>query len=122
MPKILLADKNVFMRRTLSCVLKECGFEDIIEVDNGMQAIVKFDSERPDLVLLNAIIPEVEAIEVAKNIIPMGAKVLMVSVAGRDESMERAKGVGVQGYLIKPFEVQDIVDEVKRITSDENRP
>ncbi len=114
MAKILISDDSQFMRKILSDILTKNGFDNIIEAVNGEQAVEKFKSEKPDLMLLDVIMPEKDGIEVAKELIPQGAKVIMVSAVGQDDMIKQAKDLGVLGYIIKPFEEKQVIDEVKK--------
>ncbi|MFA5993572.1 MAG: response regulator [Parcubacteria group bacterium] len=114
MAKILISDDSQFMRKILSDILTKNGFDNIIEAVNGEQALEKFKTEKPDLMLLDVIMPEKDGIEVVKEVVPQGAKVIMVSAVGQDDMIKQAKDLGVLGYIIKPFEEKQVIDEVKR--------
>lgn len=114
MAKILILDDSQFMRKILTDILTKNGFTDVIEAVNGEQSLEKFKSEKPDLMLLDVIMPEKDGVEVAKEVIPQGAKVIMISAVGQDEIIKQAKDLGVLGYIIKPFEEKQVIEEVKK--------
>ncbi len=119
MPKILLADDSAFMRKVLSDILVKNGYQELIEAENGNQAIEKYNAEHPDLVLLDIIMPEKDGIAVIKEIAPQGAKVLVISAVGQDDMIGQAKTSGAQGYIVKPFEEEQVMTEVKKILGGE---
>lgn len=114
MAKILVADDSQFMRKVLSDILNKNGYTDIVEAADGSEAIAKFDAEKPDLVLADIIMPNIDGMEVLKNLVPKGAKVIIVSAVGQDEMIAQAKASGALGYIVKPFEEKQVVEEVAK--------
>lgn len=114
MAKILVADDSQFMRKVLSDILNKNGYTDIVEAADGSEAIAKFDAEKPDLVLADIIMPNIDGMEVLKNLVPKGAKVIIVSAVGQDEMIAQAKTIGALGYIVKPFEEKQVVEEVAK--------
>lgn len=115
MAKILIVDDSDYMRKTLSGILAKAGFGELVEAENGKLAIEMFDKEKPDLVLLDIIMPEMDGIAVLKDIMPKGARVLVVSAVGQDDMVKQAKELGVKDYIIKPFDEAQVIAEVKKI-------
>lgn len=112
--KILVADDSAFMRKVLIDILKEAGYTNVVEAENGKQALEKIDSDSPGLVLLDIIMPEVDGIEVLKQ---AGNKVniMIISAIGQDGVMEEAKSYGAKGFIVKPFENEKVIEEVKKV-------
>lgn len=115
MAKILLADDSAFMRKVLSDILAKNGFTELTEAENGTQAIEKYDAGKPDLVLLDVIMPETDGIAVLKNIVPKGASAIIISAVGQDDMINQAKEAGAKGYIVKPFDEAQVMTEVKKI-------
>ncbi|MDD4531485.1 MAG: response regulator [Candidatus Pacebacteria bacterium] len=112
--KILIADDSAFMRKVLIDILTENGFSVFVECANGNEALEKFASEKPDLCLLDIIMPEKDGLEVIKEI-GRQANIIVISAVGQDSMISEAKQNGAKGYLIKPFEKEQVVAEVKKI-------
>lgn len=112
--KILMADDSAFMRKILKDILESMGFTNFIEAENGLQAVEMFNSEKPDLVLLDVIMPEQDGIETLKKIGKEG-NVLMISAIGQDSIIKDAKTNGAKGYIVKPFEKDKVVEEITKI-------
>lgn len=115
MAKILIADDSAFMRKVLSDILAKNGHTEIIEAENGKQAIEKYDAEKPDMVLLDVIMPEADGIAVLTDIVPKGAKALVISAVGQENMMNKAKELGALGYIVKPFEEDQVMAEVGKV-------
>jgi two-component system chemotaxis response regulator CheY len=112
--KILVADDSAFMRKIVVETLKGDGYANFIEVENGNQAIEKFGSESPDLVLLDVIMPEKDGIETVKEL-GSKVKVLMVSAVGQESVVSEAMGHGAKGFIVKPFDKAKIIEEVNKV-------
>jgi two-component system, chemotaxis family, chemotaxis protein CheY len=110
--KILIAEDSQFMRSVLKDALSSENF-DIVEAENGKEAIEKYEEENPDLVLLDIIMPEVDGIEVLKKI-GKQAKIIVISAVGQDKMLEEAKELGAVDYIIKPFENKKVLETIKK--------
>lgn len=113
--KILIADDSSFMRKVLRDILAEVGFKSFIECENGNECLEKYKSEKPGLVLLDIIMPEVDGIEVLKQI-GKEAKVIVISAVGQDKMIEEAKGHGALDYIVKPFDKKDVLAKVEKVS------
>ena len=114
--KILIADDSSFMRNILKSILQAQGFSNFVECSNGKECIKEFRSEKPDLVLLDIVMPEVDGLGVLRNI-GTTAKVIIVSAIGQDQMIEEAKKLGAQGYVVKPFDKKKVIEEIEKIIS-----
>jgi len=114
--KILMADDSAFMRKVLKDILTEIGFSNFIEASNGKEAIDKFNSENPNLALLDVVMPEVDGVAVVKEI-GKKTKVIMVSAVGQESVIKEAKEHGALGYIVKPFEKEKVAEEIKKVLS-----
>lgn len=112
--KILTADDSAFMRKILIDILNSAGFTDIIEAENGVQAIEKYQAEKPNLVLLDIIMPEKDGLEVVK-VIGNEANVIMVSAVGQESVIADAKNFGAKGFIVKPFDKDKVIAEINKV-------
>ncbi|HEX9664479.1 MAG TPA: response regulator [Patescibacteria group bacterium] len=112
--KILIADDSAFMRRVLKGILEKGGYTNTVEAENGRQALEKFKAEKPDLILLDIVMPEVDGIEVLKKI-GSKANIIVISAVGQDVIMEDAKKSGAKGYIVKPFDEKEVLEEVNKV-------
>ena len=118
--KILIVDDSAFIRMALRDILTTAGYEVAGEADGGEQAVVKFKELSPDLVTLDVVMVGEGGLEVLQEIIKLDrkAKVLMVTAVGKQSMVVDAIQAGAKGFLIKPFESNAVVAEVKRILGD----
>lgn len=109
--KVLVADDSAFMRKVLMDILQGLGFTNFIEAESGVEAVEKFNSEKPDLVMLDIIMPIKNGIDVLKEI-GKSAKVIVVSAVGQESMIEEAKTLGAIDYIIKPFDRAQVEQKI----------
>ena len=112
--KILIADDSQFMRTMLKDILHGAGYTDTIECADGKECMAKYASEKPDLVLLDIIMPEMDGMEVLKKI-GHEAKVVVISAVGQEKMVEEAKKLGTLDYIVKPFDNNQVLEAVKKV-------
>jgi len=108
--KILVCDDSMLMRKKLKDVLKDCGYEDVLEATNGQEAIGIYKDSKPDLVFMDIIMPVKNGIEAVNEIIGFDkeAKVVMASSAGTKEHVREAIKAGAFEFVQKPWEKEQI--------------
>jgi len=125
MPKVLVVDDALFMRKVLSDILKKEGLEIVGEADNGQVAIDKFKELKPDLVTLDVVMPKVGEIdggiaalrEIMK--IDPNAKVVMVSAMGQHALVMEAIQIGAKDFIVKPFQPPRVAQALKKVLTGE---
>jgi DNA-binding response OmpR family regulator len=118
--RALLVDDNADVRFLARCLLEGHGFE-ISEADSGPAALELLASERPDIVLLDVQMPEMDGWETLESIrgnpATASLRVVLWTVKGRPEDVVRGWELGCDGYLAKPFDARQLEVEVKRVVS-----
>lgn len=112
--KILIADDSSFMRKVIMDILKGEGFSEFVECGSGKECLEKFEVEKPDLMLLDIIMPEMDGMEVLKKI-GGKANVLMISAVGQDSMIADAMQNGAKGYIVKPFDRKQVIAEIGKV-------
>ena len=117
MAKIMVVDDSGYTRSMLRTALEIEGFKDVIEASTGTEAIEKFKSDHPDLVLLDIVMTEMDGIDVLRAIKQEDpeAKVIIVSAIGQERYITEAKELGVLGYVAKPFSPKELIEKIKQI-------
>lgn len=103
--KIMIVDDMKMIRTSLKIYLKELGYQNIIEAENGAQAVAKYTSERPDMVFMDVVMPELNGNEALRQMRDQPTKtpiVMLTSVADK-QVIEECEGLGIDGYIIKPL-------------------
>jgi len=114
--KILIADDSLFMRKILKDILSDK--YEIVEAATGSEAEQQFKEEKPDLVLLDIIMPEgeEEGIKVLKKIGKSNpkTKVVMITAVGQNTIIQECKKLGAVDYIVKPFDRKDVIRIVQK--------
>lgn len=115
MAKVLIADDAAFIRMKLRKVLEELGLE-VIEAANGAEAVQQFRVHRPDLVLMDITMPEMDGLAALKAIVAQdaSAQVVMVSALGQESVVMQALQEGAKDFVVKPFQSDQIKQVVQR--------
>jgi CheY-like chemotaxis protein len=116
--KILIVDDSKNIRKLVTVVLKNEGYE-FSEAANGLDALSKVKLIRPDLVILDVVIPGMDGINVCKEIkkdpVISSTAVIILTSETTCEAMEAAKEAGAEVFMTKPFEPKDLKTAVKEL-------
>lgn len=119
MAKILIVDDSRTSRKMLRNILESNGHEIIDEAVNGQEGVQKFQALKPDVVTLDITMPVVDGVEALKMIKALDpeSKVVMVTAAGQKNKMIECIKAGANEFLAKPFEQQEIVDVINKMSN-----
>ncbi len=117
--KILVVDDFQTMRRIIRGVLKELGFANVVEADNGVMALEILKGEKIDFIVSDWNMPEMTGIELLKTVraseewkdLPF----LMVTAEGKSEQVLDAVKNRVNNYVIKPFTPATLQEKIRKI-------
>jgi response regulator NasT len=112
--RIVIADDEPIIRLDLKKMLEDCGYEVIGEAADGARAVELARTLRPDIVLLDIKMPEMDGIDAAKIITDEKiAPVLLLTAYSQLDLVSRAKDAGVYSYLVKPFKEADLMPQIE---------
>jgi len=103
--KIMLVDDSTTMRNIQKKILAGLGHTEIAEAADGLQALAAFGAERPDLMLVDWNMPNMDGITLVRKIREMDKNVLLVMVTTEAEKSRVIEAIkaGVNNYVVKPF-------------------
>jgi two-component system chemotaxis response regulator CheY len=116
MAEVLIADDSEFMRNLLREILEE-DHTIVGEVENGVEAVEVFKEQKPDLVMMDIVMPirdGIEATDEIKNTSP-DANVIMCTSVGQEEKMKEAVKAGADGYITKPFQKPSVMEAIQDV-------
>jgi len=104
------------MRMMLKNILVGSGYEVIGEAENGAKAVEQYKSLKPDLVMMDIIMPEMGGIDAVREIMKVNpsAKILMCSSMGQQSLVVEAIQAGAKDFIVKPFQPSNVLDAVKK--------
>jgi DNA-binding response OmpR family regulator len=110
---ILVVDDEPTLRETLVDALESDGFR-VVSAADGREALVRFRAERPDLILLDLMLPELSGVEVCR-IIRAESGVPIVMLTAKDSELDKVVGLelGADDYVTKPFSLRELSARVR---------
>jgi two-component system chemotaxis response regulator CheY len=113
----MLVDDASFMRMMLKNILVGSGYEVVGEAENGAKAVEQFKALKPDLVIMDIIMPEMGGIDAVREIMKTNpaAKILMCSSMGQQSLVVEAIQAGAKDFIVKPFQPSNVLDAVKKV-------
>ncbi len=114
---ILICDDAAFMRMMIKDILTKNGYNVAGEAENGAKAVEKYNELKPDLVLMDITMPEMDGIQALKNIkaADAGAQVIMCSAMGQQAMVIEAIQSGAKDFIVKPFQADRVLEAVKKV-------
>jgi DNA-binding response OmpR family regulator len=114
--KILIAEDEPMILKTLCLYLNRAGFETVTAAD-GKTAMDMFDSEKPDMVVTDLLMPYADGMELISHIrLEKGSRapIIVVSTVGLENSVISALKLGADDYIVKPLRLNEVVARVNR--------
>ncbi len=114
---ILICDDAAFMRMMIKDILTKNGYNIAGEAENGIVAVEKYNEVKPDLVLMDITMPEMDGIQALKKIRANdpNAIVIMCSAMGQQAMVIEAIQSGAKDFIVKPFQAERVLEAVKKV-------
>jgi DNA-binding response OmpR family regulator len=115
--KVLIVDDEPNIVTSLEFLMRQHGYETRVARD-GEEALAEVESFRPDLVLLDVMLPRRDGFEVCQKLRADGwaeLKIVMLTAKGRDTEIEKGLAVGADAYVTKPFSTGELVERVSSL-------
>ena len=115
MAKILVVEDDTGISEFISLELKHEGFEVVI-AETGRKGLAMAESEKPDLILLDIMLPEMNGLEVLRRLRKTSSVPVIIETA-RGESVDRINGLneGADDYICKPFEIEELLARINAL-------
>ena len=114
---ILICDDAAFMRMKIKDILTKNGYNVVGEAENGAKGVEKYNELKPDLVLMDITMPEMDGIAALKAIKANdpGASVIMCSAMGQQAMVIESIQSGAKDFIVKPFQADRVIEAVKKV-------
>jgi len=119
--RVLIVDDEPNIVTSLEFIMRKSGFVTAV-ARNGDEAIEEVERFRPDLVLLDTMMPRRDGYEVCQTLRASGwndLKIVMLTAKGRDTEVAKGLAVGADSYVTKPFSTRDLVAHVTSLLSED---
>lgn len=115
--KILLIEDEVNIALMIRKFLESEGFEVFVE-NNGVAGVERAFSEKPDLILLDLVLPKMNGFLVCETLKSDGKTrnipILVISAKAEEHDIKRAKELGADDYIVKPIEIKNLLKAIKK--------
>ena len=119
---VLLVDDEPNIILSLEFLIEQAGYETRVARD-GDAALKSIEERKPDLVLLDVMLPKRDGFDVCKRIRANPAwndiRIVMLTAKGRDSEREKGLALGADAYITKPFSTREAMEQIKRFLDDE---
>ena len=114
---ILICDDAAFMRMMIKDILTKNGYNIVGEAENGAKAVEKYAELKPDLVLMDITMPEMDGIEALKKIkaADANASIIMCSAMGQQAMVIESIQSGAKDFIVKPFQADSVLEAVQKV-------
>ena len=114
---ILICDDAAFMRMMTKDILTKNGYNIVGEAENGAKAVEKYNELKPDLVLMDITMPEMDGIEALKKIKSgdPNASIIMCSAMGQQAMVIESIQSGAKDFIVKPFQADRVLEAVQKV-------
>jgi len=118
-PRILVVDDEEHITELVSMGLTYNGF-DVERVASGRAALASVERQRPDLIVLDVMLPDLDGLEVARRLRQTegaGTRVPVIFLTARDSTQDKVAGLrlGSDDYVTKPFSIEELIERVKAV-------
>jgi len=115
--KVLIAEDDPLIREGLEEILRAEGY-DTVGVADGQAALTAFETHKPDFVLLDIMMPQVNGYDVCRTLRQRDARVPIIFISAKSEEIDRVLGLelGADDFIQKPFGVKEVVARIRAVT------
>ena len=117
MKRVMVCDDAAFMRMMIKDILVKNGYEIAAEAENGLKAVEQYPDAKPEVVLMDITMPEVDGIEAVRRIKALDPKanVIMCSAMGQQAMVIEAIQAGAKDFIVKPFQADRVLEAVRKV-------
>jgi two-component system chemotaxis response regulator CheY len=115
--RILIVDDSAFMRTILKNLVSQSKWKDaeLAEASNGDEALAAYQAAKPDLMLLDIVMPGKDGLAVLQEIGFSAPSVVIVSSMGQETVIDKAKTLGAKDYIVKPFDAKLVIESLNKL-------
>jgi DNA-binding response OmpR family regulator len=111
---VLVVDDDDLVRKVVRAVLEADDYE-VLEAASGELALEMLQQQKPQLVILDVMMPGLDGVEVCRQMEHDGARVLMLTARDEVETEDASRAAGADDFLGKPFSSLELLDHVKKL-------
>lgn len=111
--KVLVVDDEAMVRKTVRLACEKEGYT-VLEAENGRDALARLDVYKPDIILLDLMLPDISGFDVCRELRRGGSGVPIVILSARSEEIDVVVGleIGADDYILKPFRPRELIARI----------
>ncbi|MEO9307107.1 MAG: response regulator [Nitrososphaera sp.] len=119
MVKVMIVDDSDAIRMVLRDILTIGQHHMVADLSSGIQILEEYKRAKPNIVLLDMAMPKKDGLMTLKEIMEHDphAKVIMISASDNQETIKDCLKVGARAYILKPFNFQDVLDTINKVST-----
>ncbi|MFC4403067.1 response regulator [Gracilibacillus xinjiangensis] len=123
MKTVLIADDSTFMRKWLKQIIEKHPYKVIGEAKNGLEAVMQYQKLRPNIILMDIVMPKVNGLDALRKIIELDpcANVIISSSLATKNNVTSALQYGAKDFIVKPH-FSGLIKVLDKIESEKNMP
>ncbi len=111
--RVIVAEDESLIRMDIVETLREYGFDVVAEAGDGEQAVALCQEHKPDLLVMDIKMPNMDGITAAEKIAPLKIPVVLLTAFSQKELVDRAGEAGAMAYVVKPFTPNDLLPAIE---------
>ncbi len=114
---VMIVDDSLFMRNILRGIVQEKGYVVVAEAASGIEAMKNLHTHKPDVILLDIVLPDSNDLELLESIIAASpqAAVVLCSAIGQEDVIRKALDIGAKAFLQKPFNPEKVIQVLENL-------
>jgi len=114
--RVLVVDDEPYITDLVATALRYEGFE-VASAATGRTALTQVDAFRPDLIVLDVMLPDLDGFEVQRKLVDRGRRIPVLFLTARDATEDKVRGLTIGGddYVTKPFSLEELVARIRTI-------
>jgi two-component system chemotaxis response regulator CheY len=115
--KILIVDDAPFIVESFTEIFQDQGWNVVGSAVNGKEAIEKFKITKPDIVIMDILMPELDGLTAIRKIIELDkdAKIVVVSALAKRDLDKESIEAGAKFFVKKPFDIDDLIEKIRKV-------
>ena len=115
--RVMIVEDREMISQAIKDMLILSGYEVVAVASNGAEALEKYPETRPDIVLMDLLLPDMNGIEVASRIIQMDreARVLAITATTKEDVLKDCMQAGFKGLVRKPFRMKELLSSLQKV-------
>jgi two-component system, OmpR family, response regulator len=114
--RVLVVDDESYITDLVATALRYEGF-DVASAGNGREALTQVETFRPELIVLDVMLPDVDGFEVQRRLVDRGRRVPVLFLTARDATEDKIRGLTIGGddYVTKPFSLEELIARIRAV-------